>query len=135
MNMYKSLKIIALFLILLTFGCSEQDTDDRSIPENTQVSGEITVDTVWTLDKSPYIVVDDVVVKRGVTLTIEPQVEIRFERDKGLIVKGILTADGSAEFTPSDESELIKSTSNRSMPDMGDWRGIKDYNTSQGSRS
>jgi len=127
--MYKSLKIIALFLILLTFGCSEQDTNNSSILRNTQVSGKITSDTVWTLDKSPYIVVDDVVVERGVTLTVEPQVEIRFERDKELIVKGILIVDGSAGFTPSDESELIKFTSNQFLPDMSDWRGIKFDNT------
>jgi len=127
--MYKSLKIIALFLILLTSSCSEQDTDNSSIPENTQVSGKISSDTVWTLDKSPYIVVDDVVVERDVTLTIEPQVEIRFDRGKGLTVKGILIANGSAGFTPSDESELIKFTSNQLMPDKGDWRGIKFDNT------
>lgn len=128
MNMYKSLKTIALFLILLTSSCSEQDIDS-SILENTQVSGKITSDSVWTLDKSPYIVFDDVIVERDVTLTIKPQVEIRFNQDKGLIVKGILIADGSAEFTPSDKSELIKFTSNQSMPDMGDWHGIKFDNT------
>jgi len=61
--------------------------------------------------------------------TYEPQAEVRFDRDKGLTVKGVLVADGSAGFTPSDESELIKFTSNQSMPDMGDWRRIKFDNT------
>jgi len=124
-------KIILAFLILFVAlcGCSEQDKDNLSISKETQVSGEITVDTVWTLDKSPYIVVDNVVVESEVTLTIEPRVEIRFERDKGLTVKGILNADGSAGFNPSDESELIKFTSNQSMPDMNDWQGIKFDNT------
>lgn len=127
--MYKFLKIIALFLIVLTC-CSDQEQDDNSdTSDETQVSGTLSSDTVWTLDKSPYIVVDDVVVERGITLTIEPQVEIRFDQGKGLTVKGILIADGSAGFTPSDESELIKFRSNRSMPDMGDWQGIKFDNT------
>ena len=33
----------------------------------------------WTLDRSPYVVVDDITVPEGETLTIEAGVEVRFE--------------------------------------------------------
>lgn len=128
----KYITIVLLLFLSMLYGSSCITDEERELEENsgfTKVKGSILEDTTWDLLNSPYIVEEDVVVERGVTLTIEPQVEIRFERDKGLIVKGVLTADGSVGFTPSDESELFKFTSNQSMPDMGDWKGIKFDNT------
>jgi len=121
-----------LFLIIFSFvlfSCSEEKENNLPVPAETQVSGEITKDTVWTLEKSPFIVIDDVIVEREVTLTIEPHVEILFKQNKGLTIKGILIADGSAKGTISDSSEFIKFTSNQLIPDLGDWRGIEFKNT------
>lgn len=42
----------------------------------TEVQGGIFEHTTWTLDKSPYVVVGDIVVFEGFSLTIEPGVEV-----------------------------------------------------------
>ncbi|MFT4704897.1 MAG: hypothetical protein ACI81R_002605, partial [Bradymonadia bacterium] len=38
----------------------------------TNVSGGINVDTIWTVAGSPYVMIGDVSVQTGATLTIEP---------------------------------------------------------------
>ena len=58
----------------------------------TYVSGNITADTTWTLEGSPYMVTGDVTVRYSgynsstATLTIEPGVEVRFEPGTGLYI-------------------------------------------------
>lgn len=44
----------------------------------TDVSGEINIDTTWALANSPYVMTGDVTVMPGVTLTIEPGVQVHF---------------------------------------------------------
>lgn len=60
------------------------------------ISGIITSNTTLTKANSPYTVSDDLVVSSGVTVTIEPGVELRFADAKKLEVRGTLTALGSA---------------------------------------
>ena len=48
----------------------------------TYVSGIILSDTTWTVADSPYIVTGNILVKNGVTLTIEPDVAVKFNSDK-----------------------------------------------------
>lgn len=69
----------------------------------------------WTLDRSPYVVVDDITVPEGETLTIEAGVEVRFESDYWLDVYGSLSAAGT-------QDQPITFTSDRKYP--GDWKGI-----------
>ena len=83
----------------------------------TQVGGPIAIDTTWTLDKSPYIVVQNIEVAEGVTLTIESGVTVKFE-DFALIISGTLIARGTKE-------KMIKFTSNQDSPEPGDWKYIK----------
>ena len=84
----------------------------------TYVDGDITVDTVWTLAESPFIVVQNITVHRGVTLTIEPGVEVRFGGGPfTIIVNGTLKAVGT-------EEKPIKFTSNKENPKAGDWATI-----------
>lgn len=45
----------------------------------TEVSSTIVTDTTWTLANSPYIVTGNILVNEGVTLTIEPGVDVKFE--------------------------------------------------------
>ncbi len=84
----------------------------------TNVSGSIGSDTTWTAASSPYIVVGDVIVDKGVNLTINPGVEVKFDGLFSLIVNGTLNATG----TPS---QPIKFTSNQSSPAKGDWLRIR----------
>ena len=79
----------------------------------TNVSGLIDADTTWTLSGSPYIVTGNTLVEDGVTLTIEPGVEVRFNPDVSLEIRGELIAQGT-------ESSRITFTKNGS----GDWGAV-----------
>ncbi len=73
----------------------------------TEVSGQITTNTTWTLANSPYRVTGGITINQGVTLTIEPGVRVEFGPGYWLIVEGALNAIGSASlpitFTGSTE--------------------------------
>jgi hypothetical protein len=88
------------------------------IYSQTIISNSIYADTTWTLVGSPYIVVNNIVVYPGVTLTIEPGVTIKFNgnlwmeiRESTLIAVGTLT-------------DSITFTSNYSSPASGSWSRI-----------
>jgi|GEM_PF-1540355 len=83
----------------------------------TPVSGNITIDTNWTLSESPYIVTGSIQVYPGATLTIEPGVIVRFNTSTGLTIGGQLIAIGN-------ESNKILFTSNQQNPQKGDWKYI-----------
>jgi parallel beta-helix repeat protein len=89
----------------------------------TYVSGIISSDTTWTAAGSPYIVTGNILVKEGVTLTIEPGVVVKFNSAKGLQIDGELIARGT-------EAEQIVFTSNQSSPAPGDWANILFTNSS-----
>ena len=61
----------------------------------TDVGGIIDTDTTWTLAGSPYTVTSNVLVMEGVTLTIEPGVEVKFNAGKALQIDGELIAQGT----------------------------------------
>ena len=77
-----------------------------SIPQRKNVQGagtcsteEIVVDTTWILNQSPYVFdpsICDVYVNPGVTLTIEPGVVVKLEK-QGIIVYGELKAQGTED--------------------------------------
>jgi len=92
----------------------------------TYVEGDIIQNTTWTLTDSPFIVINDIVVKPGYTLTIEPGVEVRFGGNFSLFVEGTLNAVGTQE-------DMIKFTSNKDVPQLGDWRSIWFINKLQAS--
>lgn len=99
-------------------------TDQVRAVGPTYVSGSISADTTWYQADSPYIVMGDITVEPGFTLTIEPGVEVRFDGTYSIIVDGILIANGNPINT-------IKFTSNQSSPAKGDWYTIRlrtDYN-------
>lgn len=92
----------------------------------TYVEGFIQQDTVWTLTDSPFIVINDIIVKPGYTLTIEPGVEVRFGGNFSLVVEGALNAVGTAE-------DAINFISNKYQPQLGDWSTIRLVNKLQTS--
>ncbi len=90
------------------------------------IDADITSDTTWTLANSPYTVISTsssdtyIWVRNGATLTIEPGVEVRFQKNTGLNIgssqsSGVLKAQG----TPS---EPIVFTGATKTP--GFWLGI-----------
>jgi hypothetical protein len=89
-------------------------------PPSNLISGPIGIDTTWTLAQSPYIVVGDVFIESGVTLTIEPGVVVEFFNNTILMVNGTLLANGNS-------TNMITFTSNNTNPKPGDWVGI-DFN-------
>lgn len=67
-----------------------------SAAPQTQVCGKLTSDTEWTAANSPYEVTCDVPVPSGVTLTIDPGVDVEFDFGTRLQVGGKLVANGTA---------------------------------------
>ena len=113
---------LIFFVVVLLLQTQIRDTNAPSSPTYTEVGGQITSNTIWPLAHSPYLVTSDVQVSVGVTLTIEPGVIIRFNRDRFLQIDGALIARG----TPG---HLVTFTSSQSNPQRGDWRNLKFTST------
>jgi parallel beta-helix repeat protein len=70
------------------------------------------------MTKSPIYIEGNVTVDYGVNLTIEPGVEVLFNGFYNLYIEGNLSAVGN-------ESDMIKFTSNESIPSFRDWESIQ----------
>jgi hypothetical protein len=88
------------------------------------VSGRIEEDTIWALDGSPFVLIGQVEVVAGVTLTIDPAVQVRGTAGSSLVVKGALRAVGAQE-------QRIIFTSDSGQQD---WSGIHLTTSAQSSR-
>ena len=100
--------LIAILVVAVNISAS-------AAPEGTDVGGDITSNTTWTLAGSPYNVIANLRVIPNVTLTIQPGVEVRFISNTRLRVEGRLVAQGSP-------SSRIKFTGSTQYP--GWWSGI-----------
>lgn len=89
----------------------------------TNVSGVISDNTIWTLAQSPFIVTNNLLVSSGASLTLEPGVQILIDTDVYVKIEGELIAIGT-------EQDPIIWTSNSNNPSTGDWNKIWLYNTS-----
>ncbi len=78
------------------------------------------VSGTWTADMSPILVVGDIEIDSGETLTIEPGVVVQFTDGTGLSVRGTLNALGT-------EDARITFTSAAASPGYGDWTGLTFY--------
>jgi len=119
-------KLLFIIVVILNRICISQ----------TEVSGNITENTTWNAENSPYIVVGDLNVTQGDTLIIEPGVTVKFNRITGdggyitgqeryrggaeLNVQGTLIAIGT-----SQDILDIKFTSNETIPVASDWGNIR----------
>lgn len=101
----KTIKFLLLFLFFYTNALAQ-----------TNVSGTISADSTWTESGSPYIVTGNVTINNGVTLTVDPDVIVRFNSGRYLYVYGALNAN-SATFTSYRDST-------GGSPSPGDWRAI-----------
>jgi hypothetical protein len=108
--------VVALGVAAVASVCARADTE---------VGGNIFEDTVWgpdspTMPDTVYIVVTDVTVENGATLTIEPGVVVRF--NEGV---SVCCCDGwlIAEGTEAQEEQILF-TSNQADPMPGDWSGV-----------
>ena len=121
--------ILALVVILFSL--------PSSIYAETFVSGNISQNTTWTLDGSPYIITGDVTVRYPygshqaspslVKLTIEPGVVVRFTAGTGLYIGKIYKAFygyWGALFAQGTAENPIVFTSDAPSPAPGDWKGI-----------
>lgn len=84
----------------------------------TDISGTISTDTTWDLAGSPYIIIGDVTVMNGITLTIDPGVQVKFDGYHSIFVDGTLIAIGT-------DTNRINITSNKTTPLPGDWDRIQ----------
>lgn len=96
----------------------------------TDVTSDITTDTHWTLDGSPYVVdattslypLHSLTINAGITLTIDPGVVVKFRDLNGLFVNGALFARGT-------EDHPIIFTSFQDDSADGDTNGDSDATT------
>ncbi|MEW6709911.1 MAG: fibronectin type III domain-containing protein [Candidatus Riflebacteria bacterium] len=97
--------------------------------------GMLTENRTWRVAESPYIIQGDIRIRGGVTLTVEPGVEVRFTRTDSLpdvngasmtemIVQGSLLAVG-------EPTRKIVFTSAESFPTRANWGGIKYQATTE----
>jgi len=77
----------------------------------------ITTDTVLVAG-TPYLATSDIIVRSGVTLTLEANTEIQFSTGMSLIVDGALQVNGTKE-------NPVMFTSQSAMPAALDWDGIR----------
>lgn len=64
----------------------------------TDVGGDILTDTTWDATGSPFVVVADVFVKDGATLTVRPGTEVRLKAGLSIVVdNSTLVANGTAD--------------------------------------
>jgi hypothetical protein len=116
-NRYTMIRLLISILLLTT---------STSFLAQTSVSGGIYQNTTWTAAGSPYLMTGSMVVFPGVTLTIEPGVEVRITPDysfntgnlRYLEVRGTLVAIGT------DAAPITFKTTDASMLGQQTWYGI-----------
>lgn len=89
------MSLLGLFTLVQTIQPSARAAMLASVPAMTVVNQDITADTTWTKAGSPYHVTNGINVRAGVTLRVEPGVEVRTDADIGIVVNGMISAIGT----------------------------------------
>lgn len=83
-------KFIILFFLAVFFSFPPR------VFASTFVNADITENTTWILDNSPYIVQNNIRIASAITLTINPGVIVKFDYGSSLSIKGIVNALGTS---------------------------------------
>ncbi|MFH1729845.1 MAG: hypothetical protein ABIA04_15640 [Pseudomonadota bacterium] len=81
----------------------------------TLTSGSITLDETWALADSPFVIIGNVGVASGVTLTIEAGVEVLFDGAYTILILGDITAVGTDENPITFTSNTASTSSGATM--------------------
>lgn len=84
---------------------------------DTEIGGGIFTDTTLLFENSPYLVISSITVFPGVTLTIEPGTEIKFQDATVLTIRGNIISVGTV-------TDSITFTAANTNPTPGIWEGI-----------
>lgn len=133
-----------LSLGLLFTSCGGGD-DTPETPDPQSITGEITVNTTWTNDRI-WVLNQKVVVKSGVTLTIEAGTIIKGSEGQGSLASALVIARGGKIMAEGTASEPIIFTSindniavgqtagtNLTTADNGLWGGLLIMGNAKGS--
>jgi hypothetical protein len=60
-----------------------------------EAGGHVSMNATWQKDKSPYMVVEDVIVDSSISLTLQAGVSVKFDDSYGVRVYGALSAHGT----------------------------------------
>lgn len=114
---------------LVILGCSEPESNPIVPPspfrEGIVLSSPSSDVTLAPQDK-PYLIDTNYVIPQGVTVTIQPGTEIMVAGLFWIDVQGKIVATGTA-------GNPIIFTSAQTSPDLGQWRGLKLHNPTEGS--
>lgn len=109
------MKLAVSFLMIVLLSACSEDNNTNPVPEvvYTQIYGKLTGDL--NLAQSPYRVTQNIVVDSNSTIKINAGVELYFDENTQLIVKGELLVEGT-------NSQIVQFKSYNSSKK---WRGIK----------
>ncbi len=118
---YHKILFLLLLVLHIFFFC------DINSQDTTYVQGTIAHDSVWTKEGNPYIVTGNISVFPNVTFSILEGVVVKFDGNFKIGSMG-----GKINFLGSvNDSILI--TSNKEVPQVGDWSGIEYGNEASGN--
>lgn len=113
-----SFSFLCVMIMIMSQGCKPiqigQPGDASGSVASVSKSGEITEDEAW----SGIIVVEgDVIVPKGISLTIDKGTKVKFTKGRKLVVDGSLYVEGQI-------NKSISLTSAEPEPKPGDWDGV-----------
>lgn len=130
-QMYLKIPLLLLLMLWIRTGSGDTEFSDIVISDT----------RTFSLDKSPYIIRDDILIESSGKLEIEAGVEVKFGPEVGITVRGILKAMGTPNkkirFTA--ERFLVEQQPNRTIRlvdgptveegiiqvlDLGSWRSV-----------
>lgn len=110
-------------------GDGGDDGDDDPTPISyTEIIEDISADTTWIKENSPYVINSEISVLPGVTLNISEGVVVKFGSGGSLSINGVINAQGTSVdkiyFTSLQDDEIGGDTNDDgdiTYPGRGDW--------------
>jgi hypothetical protein len=115
-----SLSFVIVVIVLASI--TSAPAEARASVASTPICSSVITNTTWTIANSPYVVCNSgsIAVAQGITLTIEPGVEVRFQANARLNVNGTMAAIGTTD-RPITFTGIVTTP--------GSWQGIGIYGT------